>query len=124
MDKKALLMGSLLGLMAVMIGAFGAHGLKELLEINDRLAVFETAVKYQFYHAFALLMVGVIAEKIKGSWVKRAVYSFVSGTVIFSGSLYILSMTNIGIFGAITPVGGVLLIAGWIFMIFGILKQK
>ncbi|WP_420580928.1 DUF423 domain-containing protein [Reichenbachiella sp.] len=124
MHKKSLLIGAIFGLTSVAIGAFGAHGLKDLLEANDWLDVFETGVKYQFYHALALLIVGLLSDKLKGNWVVKVFYCFVIGVIIFSGSLYILSLTNIGIFGAITPIGGVLLILGWIFMITGIYKAE
>ena len=124
MNKTALLAGALLGILAVAIGAFGAHGLKELLITNGRLDVFETAVKYQFYHALALLIVGVLSEKLDGVGMKRVTWSFLGGVIIFSGSLYVLAITNISWLGAITPIGGVLMILGWVFMIAGIAKHK
>ena len=108
--------------MAVAFGAFGAHALKGILETNGRLDVFETAVKYQFYHAFAILLAGVLSEKLKGHWTRRATFCFFSGVVVFSGSLYALSLSNIGLFGAITPLGGVLLMIGWIYLFVGIVK--
>ena len=123
MDRRALTIGAVFGMLGVAIGAFGAHGLKELLIANDRLDVFETAVRYQFYHAFALLIVGVLAEKLQGLWVNRATLCFTLGVAIFSGSLYTLSITNVGWLGAITPVGGVLIIVGWIYLILGIVKS-
>lgn len=124
MNKTALLAGALLGMLVVAIGAFGAHGLREILITNGRLDVFETAVKYQFYHALALLIVGILSEKLDGVWMKRATWSFLGGVIIFSGSLYVLAITNISWLGAITPIGGVLMILGWVFMIAGISKHK
>lgn len=122
MNKRALLIGTIFGLLSVLIGAFGAHGLKEVLLANDKLDVFETAVKYQIYHAFALLFVGLLADRIKGEWVNKVVFFFTSGVIVFSGSLYVLSLTNIGIFGAITPIGGLMFVAGWIQLIICIVK--
>lgn len=119
-----MIIGASFGALGVMIGAFGAHGLKELLLSNGRLDVFETAVKYQFYHAFALLIAGGLAGKVQDSWMRRSVYAFASGIVIFSGSLYVLAITNVGWLGAITPIGGMLLIVGWLCMIIGIAKSK
>lgn len=124
MDKKALVVGSIFGLLTVIIGAFGAHALKELLLANDRLEVFETAVRYQYYHAVALLVIGILAEKIHGPWIRRATYLLSVGVIIFSGSLYTLSITNIGLFGAITPIGGLLMALGWVCLIMGIVNTK
>ncbi|MEP3390288.1 MAG: DUF423 domain-containing protein [Reichenbachiella sp.] len=123
MHKNGLLIGAVLGLLSVVIGAFGAHGLKDILEENGRLDVFETAVKYQMYHAFALLFTSLLAEKINGNWATRAIFCFVIGVLIFSGSLYVLSISNIGMFGAITPIGGLFLIVGWVFVILGVIKN-
>jgi len=101
---------------AVMIGAFGAHGLRSALP-GDMLAIFETGVRYQMYHAFALLATSWAAAQW-GSRLPRSVaasgWFFGLGTIFFSGSLYILSITGIGWIGAMTPIGGVLFIAGWI----------
>ncbi|WP_422359593.1 DUF423 domain-containing protein [Reichenbachiella sp.] len=124
MHKKSILIGAILGMLSVVIGAFGAHGLKDTLVSNGRLDVFETAVKYQMYHALALLFTGILADKLKGSWVPRVVICFLTGVIIFSGSLYLLSITNIGFLGAITPIGGILLIAGWVFVILGVVKSN
>lgn len=123
MDKKALIAGSILGMLTVVIGAFGAHALKEFLEANGRLEVFETAVKYQFYHAIALIIVGILAQKMDKVWVMRTSRAFILGVIVFSGSLYALSITNIGFFGAITPIGGLLMILGWICLIIGIKRS-
>ncbi|TAE25979.1 MAG: DUF423 domain-containing protein [Cytophagales bacterium] len=110
--------GALLGLMGVAIGAFGAHALRKLLDETNRAATFETAVKYQFYHALALVLVGVLMQLMAQNplalkWLNYAGLSFLGGTLIFSGSLYILCFTGITWLGAITPIGGVLMIAGW-----------
>jgi uncharacterized membrane protein YgdD (TMEM256/DUF423 family) len=99
-------------LMAVALGAFGAHVLKDRLT-PDMLAIFETAVRYQFYHAFALLAVAW-AIQLGGQGPARAAgWCFVAGTLLFSGSLYILVFSGVRWLGAITPLGGVAFLAGW-----------
>lgn len=123
MHKLFLVAGSLIGGLSVMIGAFGAHALKKLLTENGRTDVFETAVKYQFYHAFALLILGLLMLKIEHKFLNYAGYSFLAGIVIFSGSLYILSISNIKWFGAITPIGGLCMIAGWLLMAVAMIKS-
>lgn len=123
MHKLFLVAGSLLGGLSVMIGAFGAHALKKLLTENGRMDVFETAVKYQFYHAFALLILGLLLLKIEHKFLNYAGYSFLAGILVFSGSLYILSITNIKWFGAITPIGGLCMIAGWLLMSAALIKS-
>jgi len=122
MQKIFLITGCVLGGLAVMIGAFGAHALKTLLESSGRSETFETAVKYQFYHALALILLGILMLNLKNTVYNYAGYSFILGTIIFSGSLYILSITGITKFGIITPIGGMLFIAGWIFLLLGVLK--
>lgn len=124
MNKKALLTGASLGLLTVAVGAFGAHGLKPLLQANGRLAVFETAVQYQSMHAIALLIVGIMAINIKSVWLSRSVSLFAGGVLIFSGSLYVLSITNISWWGAVAPFGGLLLILGWLAVILAIIKDE
>ena len=122
MQKIFLILGSVFGGLAVMIGAFGAHALRNILESSGRTETFETAVKYQFYHALALMLLGVLMFNIKHPFFTYAGYSFTVGILIFSGSLYILCLTGITKFGMITPIGGVLFIAGWILLLYGIMK--
>jgi uncharacterized membrane protein YgdD (TMEM256/DUF423 family) len=122
MNKFALLSGSVLGFLTVAIGAFGAHGLKNILESNNRMNTFETAVLYQAIHALALLIVGILASKMDSNLLSYSAYAFVIGTIIFSGSLYTLSITNITIFGAITPIGGLCFLVGWFMLFLAILK--
>jgi len=123
MQKLFLIIGSILGALSVIIGAFGAHALKKLLESTGRIEVFETAVKYQFYHALALILLGILMFNIKHQLLNYAGYSFVIGVIIFSGSLYILCLTGITKFGMITPMGGLFMIAGWLFLLVGIIKS-
>ena len=122
-QKQTLLTGAILMALAVGIGAFGAHGLKALLLANDKTAVFETAVKYHAYHALGMLLVGTLYTKIESTALKWISLSFLLGTLIFSGSLYTLAITNIGWLGAITPFGGVGFIVGWIGLAFLIWKK-
>lgn len=104
--------GAVLALLAVAFGAFGAHALREIVT-PERLQTFETGVRYQMYHALALLIMSVLPLKHY-----CAAWLLLVGTIIFSGSLYILVLTDIGIFGAITPLGGALQIIGWAMLVF------
>jgi uncharacterized membrane protein YgdD (TMEM256/DUF423 family) len=104
--------GAVLAVLAVACGAFGAHALKDIVT-PERLQTFETAVRYQMYHALALLIISVLPIKNY-----RAAWFLLAGTIIFSGSLYLLVLTNISILGAITPIGGILQIIGWIILLF------
>lgn len=122
MQKIFLILGSVFGGIAVMIGAFGAHALKKTLESSGRLETFETAVKYQFYHALALVLLGILMFNLKHHFFSYAGYSFTLGIVVFSGSLYALSLSGITKLGMITPIGGLLFIVGWFFLLYGILK--
>jgi uncharacterized membrane protein YgdD (TMEM256/DUF423 family) len=97
---------------AVALGAFGAHGLRERL-VPDMLTVFEVGVRYQMYHALALLAVGAVAGRFPGGAVAAAGWLFVAGTVLFSGSLYALAFTGQRWLGAVTPLGGVAFLAAW-----------
>jgi uncharacterized membrane protein YgdD (TMEM256/DUF423 family) len=117
--------GAIWAFLAVSMGAFGAHGLKDRFETlgklpggmtTDRLqSIFETGAQYHMYAAFAILVVGILAGQGRWSTVLNASgWLFLVGSVIFSGSLYLLSVTGVRILGAITPIGGVLTLAGWI----------
>ena len=107
-------LGAASALIAVAAGAFGAHALRARLE-PDMLAVFETAARYQMYHALALCIVGLLA----GRTARAAGWLFVSGTVVFSGSLYLMALTGERWLGAVTPVGGAAFIAGWGWLVLG-----
>jgi uncharacterized membrane protein YgdD (TMEM256/DUF423 family) len=115
MDRTFFLIGSGLGFLAVALGAFGAHALKGKLE-PDMLAVFEAGVRYQMYHALALLVVGWACAHWTSPAMTAAGWLFVAGTVLFSGSLYALALSGIKVLGAITPFGGVCFLAGWACM--------
>lgn len=115
MQHPFLVIGSALGGLGVALGAFGAHALKAVLLANERTATFELASFYHLMHAVALLGVGLLALRAPESvWLARAGWCFVGGVTVFSGSLYVLSISGRTWLGAITPIGGVLLIAGWI----------
>lgn len=113
MDRTFLLAGAVAGFIGVAFGAFGAHGLRGRLS-PEMLAVFETGVRYQMYHALALLLTAVLATRLDGRAIVAAGWLFVAGIVLFSGSLYLLAVTGVSILGAITPLGGVAFLAGWI----------
>jgi len=112
MAKTFWVLGCLFGLLGVAAGAFGAHGLRARLE-PDLLAVFETGARYQMYHALALLATGWAVERWSPGAATAAGWAFAAGIVIFSGSLYVLALTGVRWLGAVTPVGGVALLAGW-----------
>jgi len=120
-NKFALVGGVLLCLSGVAIGAFGAHALAELLEHNGRETVFELANRYQFYHGLSLLLVAVISNQ-KGIQSTTVAVVMLTGTLVFSGSLYLLAVTNIGILGAVTPIGGTLLIVAWVWFLYAIMR--
>jgi uncharacterized membrane protein YgdD (TMEM256/DUF423 family) len=124
MEKKIISTGALLGMIAIILGAFGAHALKKVLSL-EQLYTFETGVRYQMYHALFLLFIGTTHLVNQKS--KKIIYNLtVIGTILFSGSIYLLATNNITpidfkIFGFITPIGGLLLISAWIKLFFDIL---
>ncbi|MDQ3224195.1 MAG: DUF423 domain-containing protein [Gemmatimonadota bacterium] len=113
MERLFFGVGTLSALVAVAAGAFGAHALRARLT-PEHLAVFETAARYQMYHALAMLAVAWAVTRRPGLLPVWAGWLFVAGTVLFSGSLYLLALTGIRWFGAITPLGGVAFLAGWL----------
>jgi uncharacterized membrane protein YgdD (TMEM256/DUF423 family) len=130
MNKKIIITASLFGMLAVITGAFGAHGLKEKITAAH-LEVWHTAVQYNFYHVFALLFLSTFA-RFKNNLIVISFYFFVFGIVLFSGSLYLLSCRDIlglspGLvktLGPITPIGGLLFIMGWLILAFAALRHK
>jgi len=108
-------LGSASGFLSVALGAFGAHALKEKLT-PDLLTVFETGVRYQFYHTFALLVVGWAIQKYPEPNFSIAGWCFVAGIFLFSGSLYALALSGMRWLGAVTPFGGLLFLAGWLWL--------
>jgi uncharacterized membrane protein YgdD (TMEM256/DUF423 family) len=124
MQKFFLLAGSLLMALTVAIGAFGAHGLKDILQKTQRIDTFETAVRYQFYHSLGILFLGLLLIHFQHKLLNYAGYSFLIGIIIFSGSLYILSLTGIRWLGAITPIGGLAFITGWVLVFVALLQYS
>ena len=124
LHKTFLLAGSIFAGLGVAIGAFGAHKLKDFLLQTGRTDTFEKAVMYQFYHSFALLIVGILIlqTQFNNKYLNYAGYSFIAGIIIFSGSLYILCLTETPKWGAVTPIGGVCMIAGWILVCMSFMK--
>jgi uncharacterized membrane protein YgdD (TMEM256/DUF423 family) len=123
-QQKTYLVAAISGMMAVTLGAFGAHGLIEILTIHNRVDTYNLAVEYQFYHTFALLTSGILMHHFPSRLLNYASLCFLLGIIFFSGSLYTLALTNVKIMGAITPVGGVLFMAGWIQLVIAVRKKK
>lgn len=123
MDRAFFSIGAFSAFLAVAAGAFGAHGLKGRLT-PEMLSVFDTAVRYQMYHAFGLLAAGWAASRWPGRLIRTGGWLFVGGTVVFSGSLYALSLSGERWLGAMTPVGGLALLAGWILLALGCWKRE
>ncbi|MAQ70105.1 MAG: hypothetical protein CMD23_03310 [Flavobacteriales bacterium] len=124
MKRKILLISAILGALSVLIGAMGAHFLEDYLISIDRVATYETAVKYQFYHVFFLLSLAISLDFCQQSIIKYAFYSCLLGVFLFSGSLYLLCGTNNSIFGMITPIGGLLLVASWLLFFISIIQSQ
>jgi uncharacterized membrane protein YgdD (TMEM256/DUF423 family) len=122
--KHIIMLAGLSGAFAVGLGAFGAHGLSDILTKTGRTETYQTAVSYHFYHSIALLFLGILAL-IKPEWksLKFSAWSFILGILIFSGSLYILSLSGVTWWGAITPLGGVGFIFGWMGLFFSALRN-
>lgn len=115
MDRLFLTLGALSGAIGVAAGAFGAHALRARLEPR-MLEVFETGARYQMYHALALIAAAWVAQRHPGTPVTVAGWLFVAGTVLFSGSLYAMTLTGVRALGAITPLGGVCFIVAWVLL--------
>ena len=122
-SRRVLCTGAALALLAVGSGAFAAHGLKTMLD-PQQLALFETAARYQMYHALALLVVGILAcvKQFSRPLLKLAAFAFILGIFLFCGSLYLLALSGITWLGAITPLGGTAFLAGWLAMMIAALK--
>ena len=120
--------GTVFAVLAVILGAFGAHALKSKMSA-DMLQVYETGVRYQFYHSFALLVVGLVYQAYSGRSLELATLFFIIGIVLFSGSLYAISFmsisgASIGKFGILTPIGGLFFILGWLQLLIGIIRSR
>lgn len=122
MSKLWLSFSAIYGLLAVVLGAFGAHALKAKLS-PDLLAVWKTANEYQFYHALALGLLGLLLRGTPDRMLDAAGWCFALGVLVFSGSLYALALSNVRVLGAITPIGGLLFIAGWALMFWSVMRR-
>lgn len=129
MHRPYLIIAALLGALSVAMGAFGAHGIRNAVS-PDVFEIYETAIKYQFYHTFALFIVGMLFYHFPNKLITTAGLLFIIGIVLFSGSLYLITAlkaagtavpTGVGI---ITPIGGLFFIAGWIVLLSGLLRRK
>ena len=116
-------LGALFAGIGVGLGAFGAHALKTRLSPED-LAIFEVGVRYQMYHALALLAVGAISMRLDSALIKGAGWAFVFGILVFSGSLYALVGTGVRVLGAVTPIGGVAFLVGWLMLTIAAFKAQ
>lgn len=118
--KLFLSIAALSGALSVALGAFGAHGLKQILAA-DKLAVFQTGVQYQFYHTFAILAVGILSLHFPSVLLTISGCLFIAGIILFSGSLYTLPFYSSTFIAILTPVGGTLFITGWICLLFAVM---
>ena len=124
MTKLFLVTGSLNAAAAVILGAFGAHGLKERLT-TDMLSVYQTGVQYHFYHALGLILIGILAFHLPSStWLRCSGWLMLTGIILFSGSLYLLSVTKLRWLGMITPLGGLAFILSWLLLTYAVLKSQ
>lgn len=129
MHKQFLVAGAIFAALAVVLGAFGAHGLEKITTDPVILRSFQTGVQYQLYHAFALLIVGIIFRENSNQRIIWAARLFIFGILLFSGSLYLLTYLKIEgsvstkVIGPLTPVGGMLFVLGWLFVVAGITKK-
>lgn len=128
MQKIFLIIGTVLAGLSVVLGAFGAHGLKKVVA-PENVAIYQTGVQYQMYHALGLILIGILSERILNSYLSYAGVMFVAGVVLFSGSLYLIVSlyamnksvpTAVGI---LTPIGGLFFILGWICLLISLLKK-
>lgn len=130
MHKKYLTTAAVLGALAVALGAFGAHGLQRVTQDEKILQSYQTGVQYQLYHALAILALSALAISSPGKWIKWAYTSFCIGIIFFSGSLYTITYIkvhgdgNTAWIGPVTPLGGLMLIIGWIFLLVAAMSYK
>ena len=122
MHRGFALAGALSAALAVLAGAFGAHALRARVPL-DLLTAFETGARYQMYHALGLLAVALLVERVPHGGVRAAGWLFIAGTVLFSGSLYALTLTGVRTLGAVTPFGGICFIAGWVALAIGVWRR-
>lgn len=123
--KGSIISGAIHGFLAVALGAFAAHALEDLLD-DYSAGIWDTAIQYQMFHAAALILVGILMSKAifgEVKLLKIAMFCFNAGIVFFAGSLMVLAFTGIGVLGAITPIGGVFFLVGWIMIMMTVVKK-
>ena len=123
-QKQTWIAGALLGALGVALGAFGAHAFKSTLITNTSLETYELAVRYQFYHAFALLIIGLLMDKNDSKALRFSSTCMLAGVILFSGSLYGLAFKTGKMVAFVTPIGGVFFMAGWVLLFLSIAKRK
>lgn len=123
-QRNIIIVGALFAGLAVALGAFGAHALKELLTVNNRAETFELAVRYQFYHSIGIIIIGLLIPSFSHPSLRIGAGCFIAGTILFSGSLYALALLNTTKLVLLTPLGGFCFIAGWVLFAYGIWKSK
>ncbi len=121
--KRSLVIGSAMLALAVLIGAFGAHGLKDMVEAG-KLVTFETGVRYHFYHGFGLMLLGLVQQNLQTLNLNVSTWSFLVGTILFSFNCYFYVLTGMKVFAMIVPVGGLLFVLGWVVLMIKILKLR
>lgn len=128
MDKKFIIIGAIISMLSIIMGAFGAHLVEN--KLGQKAAdIFDTAATYQMYHGLAIICTAIIMTHISSQYFRKAIYFFLVGTICFSGSLYLLAFKSqlaglTSFIGPITPIGGLLFIIGWILFILGIVKGR
>lgn len=123
MNKFFIQSGAILAGLSIALGAFGAHAFKTFLATTNRIETFETAARYQMYGALALILTGILMGNFPNKLLRWAGNSFLFGTIIFTGSLYLICATGVTMWGAVAPIGGAGLMIGWILFISGIRKS-
>jgi uncharacterized membrane protein YgdD (TMEM256/DUF423 family) len=123
MNKFFIQSGAILAGLSIALGAFGAHAFKTFLAATNRMETFETAARYQMYGALALILTGILMGNFPNKLLRWAGNAFLFGTIIFTGSLYLICVTGVTMWGAVAPIGGAGLMIGWILFISGIRKS-
>ncbi len=122
-QRQTLILGSLLGGIAVALGAFGSHSFKSLLLENNRVATYELATRYHFFHTLTMLVIGLLMNQLKGKSIQASATFIFTGTMLFSGSLYVMALLNTNKVALITPIGGIFLLTGWGFLLYSVVRN-
>ena len=122
MQRVFLIISAISGVVVVALGAFGAHALKSMLEANQRVDTFNTGIKYHMFHTIGLIAVAILLDRFPGRIMEVAGWSMIAGMLLFSGSLYVLSIANAPKLGMVAPFGGLAMILGWILLLLAVLR--